>query len=412
MYVTSKTNRRLQNEGGKIMTKDIKVTLSSAFLLNFAGFAVFSFLAVYLSNVLHLSTVESGTVLSILTLSSRLLPFITGSIGDKYGFKRAMGIGLILRGLGFTALAFSYNFLSVSLSAFFIGVGAAFYEPSALAYFSKEKNIDLRKKHFIYLNLALNGGAIIGPLLGGVLLLMDPRVPFLISASIFFMLYIVQFITLSNGNKEERQDTVSFIKGFKQVARNKSFLLFCLSMTFFWFMFAQLTVGIPLHIYNLTNNEGFVSLVITINALTGLILMYFFKNHFIRTSHYTLLITGKITMITSLFFMGIYSNSYWVLFCVIIFTIGETFVLPSSDIAIGDFIEKRYHATFYGFFDLSFAIGATIGNYSGVLLLQRFPNSLIPWFIFSSIGTIGFFTLRSLLKSKKVITFKKDSIKA
>ncbi|WP_158634054.1 MFS transporter [Radiobacillus deserti] len=394
------------------MTKDIKVTLSSAFLLNFAGFAVFSFLAVYLSNVLHLSTVESGTVLSILTLSSRLLPFITGSIGDKYGFKRAMGIGLILRGLGFTALAFSYNFLSVSLSAFFIGVGAAFYEPSALAYFSKEKNIDLRKKHFIYLNLALNGGAIIGPLLGGVLLLMDPRVPFLISASIFFMLYIVQFITLSNGNKEERQDTVSFIKGFKQVARNKSFLLFCLSMTFFWFMFAQLTVGIPLHIYNLTNNEGFVSLVITINALTGLILMYFFKNHFIRTSHYTLLITGKITMITSLFFMGIYSNSYWVLFCVIIFTIGETFVLPSSDIAIGDFIEKRYHATFYGFFDLSFAIGATIGNYSGVLLLQRFPNSLIPWFIFSSIGTIGFFTLRSLLKSKKVITFKKDSIKA
>ncbi|RIW31363.1 MFS transporter [Bacillus salacetis] len=393
------------------MTKDIKVTLSSAFLLNFAGFAVFSFLAVYLSNTLHLSAVESGTVLSILTLSSRLLPFITGSIGDKYGFKRAMGIGLILRGLGFTALAFSSNFLSVSLSAFFIGIGAAFYEPSALAYFSNEKNLDLRKKHFIYLNLALNGGAIIGPLLGGVLLLIDPRVPFLISAFIFFMLYIVQFITLSNANKEERQDNVSFIKGFRQVARNKSFLLFCLSMTFFWFMFAQLTVGIPLHIYNLTNNEGFVSLVITINALTGLILMYFLKNHFIRTSHYTLLITGKITMITSLFLMGIYSNSYWVFFCVIIFTIGETFVLPSSDIAVGDFIEKRYHGTFYGFFDLSFAIGATIGNYSGVLLLQRFPNSFIPWLIFSSIGAIGFFTLRLLLERKKVITINEDSIK-
>ncbi|UOE53482.1 MDR family MFS transporter [Cytobacillus oceanisediminis] len=380
------------------MNLSTKVTLTSGFFLNFAGFAVFSFLAVYLSNTLELSGWETGTILSLLTLSSRVLPLFTGGMGDKYGYKRIMGIGLLLRGVGFVTLAFSHSFSYVSVAVLLIGIGAACYEPSALAFFSQENNPELRKKTFIYLNLALNGGAIIGPLLGGILLVTNPRFPFLLSASIFFILYIVQLIILPKKENTQGSDSNSILAGVPHILKNKRFLLFCFSMIFFWFMFAQLTVALPLHMFAISNNENLVSLVITINALTGLIFMIIFKKLYIKSSAIFLLVVGTLTMALSLLFISFFPSPLWLILCIIGFTVGETLVLPSSDIAIADFVDDQYNGIYYGFSDLSFAVGATLGNFTGTLLLDIYqPNSFVPWVIFSGIGFLGFFLIRTLL---------------
>jgi MFS family permease len=379
------------------MNLSTKVTLTSGFFLNFAGFAVFSFLAVYLSNTLGLSGWETGTVLSLLTLSSRILPLFTGSMGDKYGYKRIMGIGLLLRGIGFVSLAFSHSFGYVSLAVLLIGIGAACYEPSALAFFSQENNPKARKKSFIYLNLALNGGAIIGPLLGGILMVTDPHLPFLLSATIFFALYIIQFIILPKGDHTQDSGSRSLLAGFHHIIKNKGFLLFCFSMIFFWFMFAQLTVALPLHMFAISNNENLVSLVITVNALTGLIFMVIFKKIYIKSNAIFLLVVGTLTMALSLLFINFFPNPLWLIVCIVGFTIGETLVLPTSDIAIADFVDDQYNGAYYGFSDLSFAVGATLGNFTGTFLLEIYqPNSFVPWVIFSGVGFLGFLLMSTL----------------
>ncbi|MGD6853905.1 MDR family MFS transporter [Bacillus infantis] len=388
------------------MNLSTKVTLTSGFFLNFAGFAVFSFLAVYLSNTLGLSGWETGTVLALLTLSSRIVPLFTGSMGDKYGYKKLMGIGLLLRGIGFVSLAFSHSFGYVSLAVLLIGIGAACYEPSALAFFSLEKNPELRKKSFLYLNLALNGGAIIGPLLGGVLLVTNPRLPFLLSAAIFIALYLVQLIILPEKENIQRTDSRSFLAGVPHILKNKKFLLFCFSMIFFWFMFAQLTVALPLHMFKISNNESLVSLVITVNALTGLIFMLVFKKMYIKSSAIFLLAAGTITMAVSLLCISFFPHPLWLIVCILGFTIGETLVLPSSDIAISDFLDDQYNAAYYGFSDLSFAAGATLGNFTGTLLLEIYPSgSFVPWIIFSGVGFLGFFLL-----SRQILLQRDDKI--
>ncbi|WP_170289313.1 MFS transporter [Metabacillus lacus] len=379
------------------MNLSTKVTLASGFFLNFAGFAVFSFLAVYLSYTLNLSSWQTGTILTLLTLSSRILPLFTGGLGDKYGYKKMMGIGLLLRGTGFAALAFSDSFGLVSLSVICIGAGAACYEPSALAFISQEPDPQTRKKSFVYLNFALNGGAVIGPLLGGLLLMKNPLLPFLLSASVFFALYLIQMLTLPVKRNAVQAELNSFLRGIPFIMRDKKFLLFCISMIFFWFMFAQLTVALPLHMFAISQKEGFVSMVLIVNALTGLLFMIIFKHVYMNVSSIRLLSAGTFIMALSLLFVSFFPYPLWILICIMGFTIGETLVLPSSDIAIADFAEERYSGTYYGFSDLSFAVGATVGNYTGTLLLDIFKQySFVPWIVFSAVGLLGFFLIRTM----------------
>jgi MFS family permease len=384
------------------MNASTKITLTSGFFLNFAGFAVFSFLAVYLSNSIGLTPWETGTVLSLLTLSSRALPLFTGIMGDQLGYKRMMGIGLFLRGIGFVVLAYAPSFLEVSVAILLIGIGAACYEPAALAFFSQEENPSVRKKSFIYLNLALNGGAIAGPLLGGFLVITDPSLPFLLSASIFFVLFIVQSIYLPKHTKARGSGKGAIFSGIRHILNNKRFLFFCFSMVFFWFMYAQLTVALPLHMFALSNKEHLVSLVITVNALSGLIFMAAFNRIYMKTSALFLSSIGTLIMALSFLCIGFFPNPIWLIVCIVGFTVGETLVLPSADISVSDFADESYSGAYYGFSDLSFAVGATLGNFSGAFLLNAYkPESMIPWVTFACVGLFGVILLGGLYQLQK-----------
>ncbi|WP_214481854.1 MFS transporter [Bacillus sp. SM2101] len=380
------------------MNQTTKVILFSAFCMNLAGFAVISFFAVYLSNTLYFSVVETGTVLSLIALTSSGLPLLTGGLGDKYGYKKLMGFGLLIRGTGFIILAMSESFYFVSCGAALIGVGSACYEPSSRAYFSSVKQEELKKRVFTYLNLSLNAGAIIGPLMGGVLLFVNPSYPFVISGIVFYILFVVQLLLVKRSDYTMSLRP-SILISVKHIAKNKKYILYCVAMIFFWFMFSQLTVSIPLHMYNLTSSESYVSLVITVNAITGLMIMIMIKQLFLKMNIYSLLTVGVLTMSFSLLMISLNSSPYWLLICIIVFTIGETFVLPSSDIAISEFTSGQFQGSYFGFFEISFAIGATLGNFTGTYLMKNFSNSMFPWIIFSSVGVINFVLLTILKRT-------------
>ena len=133
--------------------------------MSFGYFAVYAFLAIYLLTFLHFSAVQVGTVLTVMTITSRVIPLFSGLIADKIGYIIMMIAGLFLRGIGFIALGICSDFYTISISSALIGFGTAFYEPRArhirFTTSSFEKNL------FTYLNLRFNCGAIIHQLQEG-----------------------------------------------------------------------------------------------------------------------------------------------------------------------------------------------------------------------------------------------------
>ncbi|REE67337.1 MFS transporter [Paenibacillus taihuensis] len=296
-------------------------------------------------------------------------------------------------------LAFFNTFTPVSIAALLIGTGGACYEPSALALFanSSEGSTNATRKTFIQLNLALNAGAITGPLLGGILFT-DAKLLFLISASLFFCLFLLQrkLLPALKPNIQSREQT--FSSGLKSILNNKPYLLFCLAMVFFWFMFTQLTVAFPLHMFHLTGKPDLVFWVVTINASVGLLFMFASQKWLAKKDIKDALRSGFHIMTIAMTLIGLISSPSWLIFCLILFTIGETLVLPTSDAAISEFSKGRHYASYYGFFELSFAVGATLGNYVGTAFFSNDNNSIIQWLIFGLAGLIG----SSLLKLETI----------
>lgn len=62
--------------------------------MSFGYFAVYAFLAIYLLTFLHFSAVQVGTVLTVMTITSRIIPLFSGLIADKIGYIIMMIAGL------------------------------------------------------------------------------------------------------------------------------------------------------------------------------------------------------------------------------------------------------------------------------------------------------------------------------
>lgn len=88
----------------KSFSTPIRFMLISSFFMSFGYFAVYAFLAIYLLTFLHFSAFQVGTVLTVMIITSRVIPLFSGLIADKIGYIIMMIAGLFLRGIGFIAL--------------------------------------------------------------------------------------------------------------------------------------------------------------------------------------------------------------------------------------------------------------------------------------------------------------------
>ncbi|OJD61579.1 MFS transporter [Bacillus sp. NH11B] len=377
----------------KSLSIPIRFMLISSFFMSFGYFAVYAFLAIYLLTFLHFSAVQVGTVLTVMTITSRVIPLFSGLIADKIGYIIMMIAGLFLRGIGFIALGICSDFHTISISSALIGFGTAFYEPAARAIFGSQP-AHMRKNLFTYLNLSFNCGAIIGPIAGGFLLLLDPIYAFSLTGSLM-LLFAFIFYLLKNHFQVTTENT-SITLGIQAILQNKSFLLFSFIMIFFYIMFTQLTVALPLHMKNISNSNQLATLVITINAITGVIFMVLFRKLFHKYNTLSIIKYGVLLMSISFLLIPLFQHPYWLFICVILFTIGETLVLPNADIAIANYSSESYTATYFGFYQLSLAFGFIIGNYTGTSFTSNLNGMYTPRLIFGGIGLIGFISLHIL----------------
>ncbi|MGR3774306.1 MDR family MFS transporter [Bacillus paramycoides] len=377
----------------------VRFMLISSFFMAFGYFAVYAFLTIYLLNFLHFSAVQVGTVLTIMTITSRVIPLFSGLIADKIGYIFMMIAGLFLRGIGFIFLGICSDFYTISISSALIGFGTAFYEPAARAIFGSQPT-HMRKSLFTYLNLSFNCGAIIGPIAGGFLLLLDPIYTFAL-AGFLMLLFALIFYFLKNHFQVSTENT-SITLGIQAILQNKIFLSFSFIMIFFYIMFTQLTVALPLHMKNISHSNQLATLVITINAITGVIFMILFRKIFHKYNTLSIIKYGVLLMGISFSLIPLFQHPYWLFICIILFTIGETLVLPNADIAIANYSNESYTATYFGFYQLSLAFGFIIGNYTGTWFTSNLQKTFVPWVIFGVCGLIGFLSLHGLNKKKLI----------
>ncbi|MDR6794499.1 MFS family permease [Pseudarthrobacter oxydans] len=149
--------------------------LASQLVFNIGFYAVVPFLALVMTRDLGLAATAVGIVLGARVFSQQGLFLVGGMITDRWGARRAMLAGCLVRVSGYLTLAMAGSFPLFLLGAVLTGMGGALFSPALESLVGKaeeRRRSTSGKAPALFTLLAICGeiGAVAGPLLGALLL--------------------------------------------------------------------------------------------------------------------------------------------------------------------------------------------------------------------------------------------------
>ncbi|MFI8950113.1 MFS transporter [Streptomyces sp. NPDC053750] len=247
----------------------VRLLLVNQLGVNTGFYLLIPYLATHLGENLGLSAAVVGVVLGVRNLSQQGLFLIGGSAADRLGARGVIIAGCALRTAGFALFALGDN-LGVLLAASVLsGVAGALFNPAVRAYLTQEAG-ERKAEAFALFNVFATTGALIGPLLGSVLLLVDFRTSALTAAGIFAVLTVAQALVLPARKATPSGGTV--LGDWREVVGNRAFLAFACAMTGMFTLESQLYLLLPEGARQATGWDGAAGLVFVVGTLANLTL--------------------------------------------------------------------------------------------------------------------------------------------
>jgi DHA1 family multidrug resistance protein-like MFS transporter len=366
----------------------VRLVLLAELAMNAATFMAYPLLAMTLSGRAGLSGPQTGSVLAVFLLSSRLVPVLSGLACDHIGPGPLLVGGAALRAAGFAGLGLTRGFGPLVAFAFVAGLGGAAFGPAVNSVFTGQPQ-SLRPRIFSIENRLLNAGAVGGPALGAALLLLGPAAPFVGSAAAFAIMTVT--LAVSSGRHEALAPAMNgpgtLRANLAGALRNRPFWFFWLAMLPWWFLFSQLGVAIPLRASQL-GSDAWVDAIFIANGLVGLGAMTVVDTLNARLGSRRLAVLGYVIVAASFGIVPLLAHDWWLVACVCLFTVGETMLFLASRLLLAGFATPAARATYYGFYSAAWAAGGAFGNFTGAVLGPRLATPL-PWLIFGLTGAVA-----------------------
>ncbi|MGW3951160.1 MFS transporter [Streptomyces sp. NPDC004752] len=247
----------------------VQLLLVNQLGVNTGFYLLIPYLATHLTENLGMSAAVVGIVLGVRNLSQQGLFIIGGSASDRLGARGVIIAGCALRTVGFALFALGDDLAVLVAASVLSGLAGALFNPAVRTYIAQEA--DGRKAEaFALFNVFATTGALIGPLLGSALLLMDFRTSALTAAGIFAVLTVAQALVLPARDVEPGKGTV--LSDWREVVGNRAFLAFALAMVGMFTLENQLYLLLPDGAREATGWDGAAGLVFVVGTLTNLAL--------------------------------------------------------------------------------------------------------------------------------------------
>lgn len=364
------------------------VIVALQFFVNASTFTSFPLLSVWMTNLGH-NAALIATILTIVLVMTKGLPLIGGQFVDRFGGKNFLVAGLLLRFLGFLALASAETATPLIVAAVLIGLGGAAYETASYGLLAKGPD-EQRKFLFLVNNQALNLGVILGPALGAGLVYFDLKLTFLASAILFLAGAIVAVLLIPGPSADEKPAvTESMFASSKKVYSNSRFMMLCLAMIPWWIIFSQLYTSFPIYYFSISQDLRNAQDIYLTNGISGLLFSIVLLK-LIGNLHEMSLVQLAYLVLAAVFLVIPFAAFKMAFIAIIvIYTAAETIILPSSDSEVGKLAEKGAEATYFGAAHISWIVGGTIGNFIGTKAADSHSYDTL-WMTLALIAVSGF----------------------
>jgi len=201
---------------------------------------------------LEFTQAQKGIIMGVGTGILYFLPVITGSIADKYGYRKVLFIAFTIYTSAFILLPLANTFTGVFAMYLYLALGAALFKPIISATVAKTTDDETASIGFGIFYMMVNIGAFLGPIVTLLYKNSSYNLVFYISAGIIALNFIL-LLFYKEPNRQVNEDSLitSIGKVFKNiglVVKDFKFMLFLLIVAGFWTMYNQLFFTLPVFI--------------------------------------------------------------------------------------------------------------------------------------------------------------------
>jgi len=201
----------------------------------FAYYGIFMGFGIYMENLKFTNT-QIGVVQSLFLMLSYLIPIISGTFADRYGFKKMLLVSYLLYLPAILSLLYTHTYSGILLAMSGIGFAAGVFKPLVSATIRSVTDKTNKTLGFGIFYQMVNIGASLGPVLLGKLRVTSYEDSFKIAAAAIGVMFIVTFFFYKEPPREIQGETLG--KKFRELGIALSDYKFLIFLTliglFFW----------------------------------------------------------------------------------------------------------------------------------------------------------------------------------
>jgi MFS transporter, DHA1 family, multidrug resistance protein len=327
---------------------------------------------------------------------------IGGAIADRFGAKPMIVAGMFLRCVGFISMAIASDPWLLLLSCLLSALGGLLFDPPRMGLTIKFTRPHERGKFISLLMIQDNAGAVIGALIGGILIDYDFHLVCWCGAFIFFLCGIFNFFFLPAYHITIGKAPI--INGMKMVVKDKKFTRYVLTLTGYYVLWVQIMLMLPLTITNVSGSPSYVKWMYAIQASISLVLLYplaRWSEKYFRLDQR--LKFGLFLMSFAFIIIGFTSQLTLLLSFIALFYFGAIIAEPARETLSTVLSNSKAKGSYMGFSRLGLALGGFIG-YTGagwlydIAMQIGFPH--LPWIVLTTIGLLTLSYLHHQFKNE------------
>ncbi len=338
------------------------------------------FLAIYLTQVKHVSASQTGMIIAVSSLVGITTSFAGGYLSDRFGRKIVLYSSVFLWAAVFVIFGLAQSVAGFFLANALNGFCRSVFEPASRALLADLTEPKNRLTIFNLRYTAINVGVIFGPMLGFYFGSSTTTFLFFIAAGVYVLYGLSLMLTYSKtGYQPSHADAAGskqagFSEAAKAVREDKVLLMSILGIILATTGFAQFNSTLPQYLsmeYGQNKGAGMFSAFLILNAVTVISLQYPLLSIGKKYSPIFSIIVGNLVCALGVFAFSL-AGSIPVWGAVIfLFTIGEILMFSMTDAFIDSIAKSDLRGTYFGAMGFT-QIGNIVGPSLGGFLLDYF----------------------------------------
>lgn len=359
---------------GKKLPPEIWVLVSAAFVIAL-GFGIVAPALPQFAREFGVGFAAASAVISAFALMRLLFAPASGSLVQRLGERPVYLIGLLIVAASTGACALAQTYWQLLVFRGLGGIGSTMFSVSALGLLIRISPPGSRGQISGLYATSFLLGTIGGPLVGGALVGLGLRVPFVIYAAALLIAAAVVYFTLGNSELVKRQsDAEPVTMSLRTALRNSSYRA-ALASNFAngWAVFGVRVALVPLFVVEaMQQSEVFVGVALTVFAVgNALVLSSSGRLSDVR-GRKPFMVGGLAVCGTGTVVMGFVHNPVLFLVVSLIAGIGSGAMSPAQQASVADVIgSKARGGPVLAAFQMTSDVGAVIGPIVAGVIVER-----------------------------------------